>query len=233
MIIGNGLLARAFAPYFAERDDVVIFASGVSNSRETDPAAFARERAMLDRALDRAVAQDQLLVYFSSCSIADPELTQAPYVLHKHATEKLLAERAPRMAIFRLPQVVGRTPNPHTLTNYLHQTIASGKHFQVWNRARRNLIDVDDVAQIGRRLIERGDTINRAVNIACPYSVAVPDLVALFETVMDRQARYDLVDSGGSYHIDVDPAMSAAAEAGVVMDQNYVIQLIRKYYAPQ
>jgi len=233
MIIGNGLLARAFAPYFAERDDVVIFASGVSNSRETDPAAFARERAMLDRALDRAVAQDQLLVYFSSCSIADPELTQAPYVLHKHATEKLLAERAPRMAIFRLPQVVGRTPNPHTLTNYLHQTIASGKHFQVWNRARRNLIDVDDVAQIGRRLIERGDTVNRAVNIACPYSVAVPDLVALFETVMDRQARYDLVDSGGSYHIDVDPAMSAAAEAGVVMDQNYVIQLLRKYYAPQ
>lgn len=233
MIIGNGLLARAFAPYFAARDDVVIFASGVSNSRETDPAAFARERAMLDRALDRAVAHDQLLVYFSSCSIADPELTQAPYVLHKHATEKLLAERAPRMAIFRLPQVVGRTPNPHTLTNYLHQTIASGKHFQVWNRARRNLIDVDDVAQIGRRLIERGDTINRAVNIACPYSVAVPDLVALFETVMDRQALYDLVDSGGSYHIDVDPAMSAAAETGVVMDQNYVIQLIRKYYAPQ
>ena len=231
MIIGNGLLAQAFAPGFAARQDVIIFASGVSNSRETDAAAFARERTMLEQALSQAAAQDQLLVYFSSCSIADPELTQAPYVLHKHAQEKLIAERAPRMAIFRLPQVVGRTPNPHTLTNYLHQTIASGKRFQVWQRARRNLIDVDDVAQIGQRLIERGDIINRAVNIACPYSVAVPDLVGVFETVMDRQAHYDLVDSGGSYHIDVDPAMSAAAEAGVVMDQNYVIQLIRKYYA--
>ena len=231
MIIGNGLLAQAFAPCYAHRDDVVIFASGVSNSRETDPVAFARERQLLEQVLTVAAARDQLLVYFSSCSIADPELTAAPYVLHKHAQEKLIAERASRMAIFRLPQVVGPTPNPHTLTNYLHQTIASGKRFQVWGRARRNLIDVDDVAQIGRRLLERGDTLNRAVNIACPYSVAVSDLVGLFETVMDRRAEYDLVDSGGSYHIDVDPAMSAAAEAGVVMDQNYVIQLIRKYYA--
>ena len=231
MIIGNGLLAQAFAPYYADRDDVVIFASGVSNSRETDPAAFARERDLLKQALAAAARRDQVLVYFSSCSIADPELTAAPYVLHKHAQEKMIAERAPRRAIFRLPQVVGRTPNPHTLTNYLHQTIASGQRFQVWSRARRNLIDVDDVAQIGHRLLERGDTLNRAVNIACPYSVAVPDLVGLFETVMDRRAHYDLVDSGGSYHIDVDPAMSAAAEAGVVMDQNYVIQLLRKYYA--
>jgi nucleoside-diphosphate-sugar epimerase len=231
MIIGNGLLAQAFAPHYAERDDVVVFASGVSNSRETAPAAFARERHLLEQALERARAREQLLVYFSSCSIADPELTTAPYVLHKHAQEKLIAEHAPRMAIFRLPQVVGRTPNQHTLTNYLHQTIGSGQRFQVWARARRNLIDVDHVAQIGRRLLERGDTINRAVNIACPYSVAVPDLVGVFETVMDRQAHYDLIDSGGSYHIDVDPAMSAAAEADVVMDQNYVIQLIRKYYA--
>lgn len=231
MIIGNGLMARAFARYFAERQDVIIFAAGVSNSRETDAAAFTRERTLLEQTLEQAAAREQLLVYISSCSIADPELTQAPYVLHKRAQEKLLTERAPRMAIFRLPQVVGHTPNPHTLTNFLHQTIASGKRFQVWNRAHRNLIDVDDVARIGHRLLERGDVVNRAVNIACPYWVAVADLVRVFETVMDKRARYDLVDFGGSYHIDVDLAMSAAAEAGVVMDQNYVIQLIRKYYA--
>lgn len=231
MIIGNGMLARAFTPYYAARDDVAVFACGVSNSRETDPAAYARERHVLAQTLTEAAERKQLLVYFSSCSIADPELATSPYVLHKHAQEQLIADRAPRMAIFRLPQVVGRTPNPHTLTNYLHQTIASGKHFQVWGRAHRNLIDVDDVARIGQRLIERGDATNRVVNIACPYSVAVPDLVHIFEAVIDRRAHYDLIDSGGSYHIDVGLAMSAAAEAGVVMDQNYVLQLIRKYYA--
>ena len=227
MIIGNGLLARAFAPHCAENPDLIVFASGVSNSRETRPEAFARERAMLEAALE----QDKMLVYFSSCSIADRDLADAPYVPHKQAQEKLITERARRMAIFRLPQVVGRTDNPHTLTNYLYHTIASGDVFHVWTRARRHLIDVDDVARIAERLIERGDADNRVTNIACPFPVSVLDLVRTFEQVMDKRALYDLIDSGGSYEIDVALAMQAAAEAGVVMDENYIHQLIRKYYA--
>lgn len=227
MIIGNGLLARAFTSRYADNDEVIIFASGVSNSRETDPAAFARERAMLEAALE----QDKMLVYFSTCSIADPDQSNAPYVLHKQAQEQLIAGRAKRWAIFRLPQVVGRTPNTHTLTNYLHHTIDSGDVFHVWTRARRNLIDIDDVAKIAIRLLERGDADNRVTNVACPFSVAILDLVRTFEAVMDKRAYYDLIESGGSYEIDVTLAMSAAAEAGVVMDHNYINQLIRKYYA--
>lgn len=227
MIIGNGLLARAFAPHCAANPDLVVFASGVSNSRETDPEAFARERRMLETVLD----QQKKLVYFSSCSIADPDQADAPYVLHKRAQEALIAERAARYAIYRLPQVVGRIDNPHTLTNYLYQTIASGDVFHVWTKARRNLIDVDDVAAIGARLLERGDADNRVTNIACPFPVAILDLVRIFESVMDRRAYFDLIESGGSYDIDVELAMSAAAEAGVVIDDNYIHQLIRKYYA--
>ncbi|SDF93176.1 NAD dependent epimerase/dehydratase family protein [Duganella sp. OV458] len=227
MIIGNGLLARAYAPYLADNQDVLVFASGVSNSRETDPEEFARERRMLEKAL----AQGKQLVYFSSCSIADPDQANAPYVLHKQAQEQLIAERASRYAIFRLPQVVGRIDNPHTLTNYLYQTISSGDVFHVWTKARRNLIDVDDVAAIGARLLQRGDANNRVTNIACPYSVAILDLVRIFEAVMDRRAYFDLIESGGSYQIDVALAMSAAAEAGIIIDDNYINQLIRKYYA--
>ncbi|WP_175472541.1 MULTISPECIES: NAD(P)-dependent oxidoreductase [unclassified Duganella] len=204
-----------------------MFASGVSNSRETDPEEFARERRMLEKAL----AQGKQLVYFSSCSIADPDQANAPYVLHKQAQEQLIAERASRYAIFRLPQVVGRIDNPHTLTNYLYQTISSGDVFHVWTKARRNLIDVDDVAAIGARLLQRGDANNRVTNIACPYSVAILDLVRIFEAVMDRRAYFDLIESGGSYQIDVALAMSAAAEAGIIIDDNYINQLIRKYYA--
>lgn len=227
MIIGNGLLAKAYAPYFADNPNLLVFASGVSNSRETDAEEFARERRMLDKALD----QGKRLVYFSTCSIEDPDLANAPYVLHKQAQERLIAERAERYAIFRLPQVVGRIDNPHTLTNYLYQTIASGDVFHVWTKARRNLIDVDDVATIGNRLLARGDADNRVTNIACPYSVAILDLVRVFEAVMDRRAYFDLIESGGSYQIDVALAMSAAAEAGVIIDDNYINQLIRKYYA--
>jgi nucleoside-diphosphate-sugar epimerase len=231
MIIGNGLLAQAFAPRFTTRDDVLVFASGVSNSRETDPEEFARERRMLDKALAQANEESRKLVYFSTCSISDPDQANTPYVLHKQAQETLVAEHARSYAIFRLPQVVGRIDNPHTLTNYLYQTISSGDVFHVWTKARRNLIDVDDVASIGARLLERADAHNRVTNIACPFPVAILDLVRVFESVMDRRAYYDLIESGGSYDIDVELAMSAAAEAGLVFDDNYIPQLIRKYYA--
>lgn len=231
MIIGNGLLAQAFRPRFQSRDDVLVFASGVSNSRETDPEEFARERNMLTAALEQARQQRQQLVYFSSCSIADPDLANAPYVQHKQAQEQLVADGADQYAIFRLPQVVGRIDNPHTLTNYLYQTIASGDVFHVWTKARRNLIDVDDVAAIGERLLQRGDAANRVTNIACPFSVAILDLVRVFEQVMNRRAYFDQIDSGGSYAIDVSLAMAAAADSGIVIDDHYIHNLIRKYYA--
>jgi nucleoside-diphosphate-sugar epimerase len=228
MLIGKGLLAQAFAPAFETREDMVIFASGVSNSRETAPEAFERERLLLEQALATA----PMLVYFSTCSIQDPDLAGSQYVRHKAAMEQLIADTARRMAIFRLPQVVGHTPNPHTLTNYLHRTIEQGDVFHVWSRARRNLIDVDDVAAIACQLLHNGMAEGRVTNIACPYSVPVIELVRIFENVMGQRANYDLVEAGGSYAIDVTEAMQAAKEAGIVIDASYIDKLIRKYYEP-
>ena len=42
MIIGSGMLAKAFA-HHAQEQQLLIFASGVSDSTETRPAAFLRE----------------------------------------------------------------------------------------------------------------------------------------------------------------------------------------------
>ncbi|MGB9988380.1 NAD-dependent epimerase/dehydratase family protein [Massilia sp. SM-13] len=228
MIIGNGLLAKAFSAEFAPDTGAIVFASGVSNSRETRPEAFERERTLLEQAL----GQEKRLMYFSTCSIQDPDLAGSAYVRHKLAMEELIRQRAPKYAIFRLPQVVGHTPNPHTLTNYLHHIIESGDVFHVWTRARRNLIDVDDVVGIAHQLLVRGDAENRILNIACPFSIPVIELVKVFENVMGRKANYDLVEAGGSYAIDVTEAMQAAKEAGIVIDAGYIDKLIRKYYEP-
>ena len=228
MIIGNGLLAKAFSAEFAPDTGAIVFASGVSNSRETRPEAFERERTLLEQAL----GQEKRLMYFSTCSIQDPDLAGSQYVKHKLAMEQLIADTARRMAIFRLPQVVGHTPNPHTLTNYLHRTFEQGDVFHVWTRARRNLIDVDDVAAIAGQMLRNGAAEGRVSNIACPYSVPVIELVRVFENVMGQRANYDLVEAGGSYAIDVTEAMQAAKEAGIVIDAGYIDKLIRKYYEP-
>lgn len=227
MIVGNGLLATAFRREFADEHDVVVFASGVSNSREQREEQFQREREMLEAALELG----KFLLYFSTCSIADAALAGTKYVRHKRAMEELIFAHAARKAVFRLPQVVGHTPNPHTLTNYLHQQIASGSRFQVWTHARRNLIDVDDVAAIATQLLRTGRADGQLINLACPYSVSIPDLVRHFEEVLDVKANYELVHDGAGYAIECGLAAEAAAELGIDFGGHYIPDLLRKYYA--
>lgn len=227
MIVGNGLVASAFATLFSREPNVTVFASGVSNSREHRPEEFDRERQLLVSKL----APDQLILYFSTCSLNDPELAQSPYVKHKAELEQLLQARAPQWAIFRLPQVVGFGANPHTLTNYLYQQISSGQRFQVWRHARRNLIDISDVVTIATHLVKTGQAQGQVSNIACPFSVPILDLVKLFETVLIKKAHYDIVEAGADYAIDTRQTELAATEAGVRFDDDYVSKLIQKYYA--
>ena len=53
MIIGFGLLAREFLHAFSQRDDVCIYAAGVSNSSCTDNKEFSLEFRRLGEALNR------------------------------------------------------------------------------------------------------------------------------------------------------------------------------------
>ena len=225
MIIGSGLIAQSFMRHFGDDPNVIVFASGVSNSREDRSDTFVRERKMLTEAL----CIHKTLVYFSTCSISDPELQNTPYVQHKKEMENLVRS-AREYAIFRLPQVVGKTPNPVTLTNYLYQQIITGSNFQVWRYAKRNLIDVDDVASIVTYLI-RASLANRiTTNIASPFSISIPQLINVFELVLNKKANYAIIDVGGTYSIDSGLATDTASHAGVNFNETYIENLIRKYY---
>ncbi|MFA9216861.1 MAG: NAD-dependent epimerase/dehydratase family protein [Sphingomonadaceae bacterium] len=226
MIIGNGLLAQAFKPAFAAEHEVLVYASGVSNSQETRPEEFARERALLEQALDT----ERFMLYFSTCSVNDPEQAHMPYVQHKQAMEALILERARQKAIFRLPQVVGPTPNPYTLTNYLHHQISHGLRFKVWLHASRNLIDVADVAAVVCHLVRTHQADGVITNVASPAPTGILQLVHIFEEVLDKPAVYDTVDAGATYAIEADLALHTARAAGIDFGPDYVPKLIRKYY---
>ncbi len=71
MIVGSGLLARAFALHAAVTPQCWFYAAGVSNSACTDEREFERERARLADAL-RSASGAPAFVYFSTCSADDP-----------------------------------------------------------------------------------------------------------------------------------------------------------------
>lgn len=227
MIVGSGLVARAFAPRYTDDNSTVIFASGVSNSNEIDPAAFERERVMLTRYLANG---SQHVIYFGSCNVVNAKEHSA-YFMHKRAMETLVIESG-RGTVLRLPQVVGRTRNQNTLTNFLRDCILQEQQLTLWAHAQRNLIDIDDVAAIATRLLDVG-TAPPVVAIASPWSLPMPRIVDLFEQVLNRRAHRVLVDRGEAMVIDSTMSEQIARNIGIDFGPDYPLRVIQKYYGPR
>ncbi len=228
MIIGSGLLAKAFIPAFFESENVCIYAAGVSNSGCHDLHEFEREKLRLISALDQARSLDAF-VYFGTCSVEDPEVSDTPYVKHKLSMEQLVAAH-PRHLIARLPQVAGRTPNPHTLLNYLFARISRSESFCLWRNARRNIIDVDDVASITRHLVAAPALRNITLNVANSLNYPMSKIVATMENAVGKRAIYDVAERGGGYPIDNLRILPALEASGIVFDDTYLPKVIEKYY---
>lgn len=228
MIIGSGLLARAFPDALLSREDVCIYAAGVSNSGCTNPLEFMRERQRLADALRQAMGVDAF-VYFGTCSVADPDALNMPYVQHKLAMEQMVSAH-PKNLILRLPQVAGKTPNPHTLLNFLYARISRSEAFDLWSKAKRNIIDVVDVALIAQQLVANNSMRNRTLNIANVVSYSMADIVSTMESVLGKPAVYNVVARGSEYPIDTSAIIPILRNAGVDFGHDYLEKVVGKYY---
>lgn len=228
MLIGSGLLAQAFASQFSQRDDVCIYAAGVSNSSCADAQEFERERRLLSESLAKA-KHVGVFVYFGTCSVADPEAQNTSYVQHKLAMEQLVAAH-PSYLILRLPQVAGKTPNPHTLLNYLYARISRSEAFNLWSKAKRNIIDVDDVVAIASQFIADDSVRNVTFNIANPGNYSMVDIAAAMERVVGKRPIYYAVERGSEYTIDTSAPPPVLERAGVEFGSDYLDKVIAKYY---
>jgi len=118
MIIGEGDVASAII----DREDLLFFASGVSNSQETRESEYQREKDLL-------LTQDrkQHLVYFGSLSIF---YADTRYARHKRGMEELVKENFGRYTIVRLGTITWGN-NPHTLINYFRARKKAGEPIEV------------------------------------------------------------------------------------------------------
>jgi nucleoside-diphosphate-sugar epimerase len=228
MIIGSGLLAHAFSRDFLHRKDVCIYAAGVSNSNCADVHEFERERLRLSAALKQAVNVNTF-VYFGTCSVIDPSAVNTPYVQHKLAMEQLAREHSGNL-ILRLPQVAGKTPNPHTLLNFLYARISRSEAFSLWSKAKRNIIDVDDVVSIAYQLLVNDSVRNTTHNIANLINYPMVEIVRAIEQAVGKHAVYDILDRGSEYSIDTSSISSLVEKAGVKFGADYLDRTITKYY---
>lgn len=123
MIIGKGDIASVLP----DRDDLIFFASGVSNSQETRTSEFSREKDLLFSLID----QHKKIVYFGSLSIF---YADTPYTRHKRKMEQYI-KMFPEWCIIRIGNIDWGT-NPHTIINHFREQKARGQPLDIQNTYR-------------------------------------------------------------------------------------------------
>jgi len=225
MIVGSGLVARGFKDYLND-SKVVIFASGVSNSRETRLASYEREERLLKTIIDSHYKKT--IVYFSTCSVYDNSVNQTSYVQHKLKMEQLIEKNCQKFYIFRLPQIVGKTSSP-TLINHLFDNIYNDENLAINKNSTRNLIGVNEVFLIANHLIKNNFYVNEITNIATPYNDSVIDIVLMIEKILKKKSNYRLLDIGEREAIDINKIMDIIKNKNI-FPEGYTYKILNNFY---
>lgn len=227
MVIGNGMIANRFMSYKSDRDKI-IFASGVSNSKDTVEQNFLREFELLDKTIK--ANPEKALVYFSTCSIEDEDLQNAPYILHKKAIENFIKKNTSSFYLFRISNVAGISNNIYTLLNYFIFNILQNNTLTVWKNAYRNIIGIDDMFLIAHHILQSKEYSNRIINIANPENYSVPYIIHKIEDHLQKEAIYHEIERGENYKIDISIIEPLIQKLNIPFNDDYLSSLLKKYY---
>ena len=230
MVIGNGMVAKRFESY-KTNNEFIIFASGVSNSKNRDVADYDRETLLLADTI--AANPEKKLVYFSTCSLYDPAETESLYVFHKRKIETIIRQQVSDYYIFRVSNLVGKSFNQNTLLNFFYYHIIHKINFDLWINSTRNLVDTDDLFFITDYILQNKILSNGIINIANPISYQVTEIVASLETILHQKANSIHIAKGSSFTIDISLILPVIEKLGINFDEAYLNRLLKKYYLPQ
>lgn len=122
-IIGRGDIASVLP----NREDLLFFASGVSNSQETRESEYQREKDLL-----LSQPKNMHCVYFGSLSIF---YSDTRYSRHKLEMERLVKEHFAGYTIVRIGNIAWGV-NPHTLINHFKEMARSCEPLDIQDTVR-------------------------------------------------------------------------------------------------
>lgn len=226
MVIGTGLIANRFIDYELQ-SKYLIFAGSVNDSAIRDEKIQLEEIDVKNALLKYP---DIMFIFFSSCSVLDPNVEHTPYVQHKVRMEKLIQDLAKKFLIFRLPQVLGYSNVKSSLINYFLDAIFNQKSFELWQNAQRNFIDINDVYEIVGEVLRRKTCLNKIINVASTQKTSISQLVSELENFTKLAANYIVVNKGENYEIDVSEIKPILSDLNIDFGDNYIGTSINRYF---
>jgi hypothetical protein len=224
MIIGNGLLSSIFFEYKDDRE-ILIFASGVSNSSETRFSEFEREKKLLHNIVKNN--PNQTLIYFSTCAFYDNYFDESLYLRHKRDIENWIKKNVKKFHILRIPQIIG-SKNNNQLLGFLNFKIKNKQKFTLFD-IERNIIDFEFLLVIFNYIISNEFFLNKTSNISYPANIRVVEIVSIFEKIHNVKGNYTLKNKHGSLKIENTIPEKVIFKLYPNSD-NYFLDKIQKYY---
>lgn len=227
MVIGNGLMATTFSN-FKNLENILVFASGVSNSTETNPKEFDREISLLKSTIKKH--KHAKVIYFSTLSILDETVKQRPYISHKLKAEAIIQQETSNFLIARISNVVGSQGNKNTIINHLVHSVENEIPIEIWALAERNLIDQEDVKFLINQLLKNDK--RGIVTIASEKSILMPKIISEVEFHLKKKAISKTIEKGSKLNIDTSQIseylLFIQEQKGVGV--KYLKYLLNKYY---
>jgi nucleoside-diphosphate-sugar epimerase len=230
---GSGFIAKNFKRIkLIKLKKVVIYAAGVSNSKSKDKKKFLKERKKIQIFLNNHNTE-YLFIYISTTSVLDNYEKKNKYTRNKIIIENLIKKSLNNFLILRLPQIVGKSKNPHTLTNFIYRKILSEQRFKVWSNVKRNLIDIDDLIKIVKQIISTKLKHGNVINILNPNSIYVREIVNIMGKIVKKNPKYILLEYKPKKKGNLKIQSSSKFNLNIkkyFKDKNYFKKILEKYY---
>jgi nucleoside-diphosphate-sugar epimerase len=174
---------------------------------------------------------DKVIVYFSTFSINDPVMVKSAYVTTKMELEKYIMHNCKRCLIVRISNLVGTGGNPKNVFNFFYNQIITGNCFSLWSKSQRNLIMVEDFAEILNYIIthELDTKINSILNIVNVKSFTVQEIVGAIERHTGKKAHFDIIDIESVPH-EVDEHSRIMFDLLNIETENYLERILNSHF---
>jgi UDP-2-acetamido-2,6-beta-L-arabino-hexul-4-ose reductase len=226
MVIGNGMLAKMFSSYEMNKD-IIIFASGVSNSNEDNPEEYKRELELIQTI---EIKENITIVYFSSCDTIYSKEINKRYYFHKLQMEDYIKNNFSNYHIFRIPQVIGQSKNKNSLINLFIYNITNEIEFQVWENAFKNLIGLQEIYQIVSYVVNNKKKLNEILNIINTNYYSILEIVNTIELLTQKKAHIIKVKNGFKPFYEYEKISNIYSEINMKFDSDYLLKSIKLNY---
>ena len=178
-VIGNGLIATEMKKI--DKDDILFFCSGVSDSTVTSQKLFQREVDLLNSITINF--EYSKIIYFSSFSFY---IDNKVYLDHKINIENQIKELNKKYIIIRLPQVIGDGGNSNNLIPFFVNSIKNSLTVDVYE-AFRSILDVGDLRRIVEYLLL--DNFNGEIDINYIELVRSENILSIISKVLKKSPK--------------------------------------------